>query len=199
MIIRKRGINYQHFPNKAEAVLRVRNIQQLARELYPEFTLGDEDLFIVFFNGGRTGGRVKRRYTGNKHIYNLEVNVQAVEVDWDHVTCETIPHEMAHIVNHFINGYMVKAHGTEWKRIARELGCQGNRTHNMPLQKVRQRRPARKFAYLATCGTEVELSSIRHGKIQRGSHYTLRRTRGMITANCFIEEVGKANAYVNLG
>ena len=197
MIIRKRGINHLNFPKKAEAVQIIRSIQQLARNLYPEFTLADEELPIVFFNGGTTGGYAKRRIFDHRWIYNLEVNVQAIEVDWDHVTYETIPHEMAHIVNHCING-RVKTHGIEWKRIARRLGCQGNRTHEMPLQKVRQRKPSRKFTYLATCGTEVEISSIRHGRIQRGSYYTLRSTRGKITANCFIGEVGKANAYVNL-
>ena len=199
MIIRKRGIEHLTFPKKAEAVQRIRSIQQLARNQYPVFTLTDEELPIVFFNGGTTGGCAKVREVGLRLIYNLEVNVQAIEVDWDHVTYETIPHEMAHIVNRYINGDQVKCHGIEWKRIARRLGCQGNRTHNMPLQKVRQRRPSRKFTYLATCGTEVEMSSIRHKRLQRGSYYTLRSTRGRITANCFIGEVGKANAYVNIG
>ena len=199
MIIRKRGINHLNFPKKAEAVQRIRSIQQLARNQYPMFTLPDEELPIVFFNGGTTGGFAKRRHTGLRWVYNLEVNVQAIEVDWDHVAYETIPHEMAHIVNHYINGNQVKTHGIEWRRIARRLGCQGNRTHDMPLQKVRQRKPSRKFTYVATCGTKIEISSIRHNRLQRGSYYTVRSTRGRITANCFVGEVGKANAYVNIG
>lgn len=199
MIIRKRGINHQNFPRKAEAVQIVRSIQRLARSLYPEFTLTDEELPIVFFNGGTTGGWAKTRTVGLRLIYNLELNVQAIEVDWDHITFETIPHEMAHIVNRYINGKKVKAHGWEWKRIAQRLGCKGKRTHEMPLQKIRHRQPSRKFAYVATCGTKIEISSIRHGRVQRGSYYTLKHTRGKITANCFIGEVGKVNAYVNVG
>ena len=182
-ILRKRGIVHGDFPRKAEFVQGVRDCLAKARELYPEFTLSDEDLPVVFFNTGRCAGYARwKRGQWNKMVYNLEFNTKAIEIDWDDSFDDTIPHEVAHIVDRFINGKSSN-HGPRWKRIARSLGCTGNRCHDLPLERSRK---MKEMLYVATCGTQIYLSMAMHNKIQnKGQVRVLRSTRGKLSANEF--------------
>lgn len=52
---------------------------------------------------------------------------------------ETVPHEIAHLLNRAMNGNGVKPHGREWKAIMRAMGLKPQRCHNYKLSKTRPR------------------------------------------------------------
>ena len=184
-IIRKRGVVTASFPGKREFIAKVRECQELARQKYPNFTLADEDLPIVFFAKGQTAGWAKYRRSMGKTVYNLEFNIDAIQKHWDDMVGNTVPHEMAHTVDRFMHGRS-NGHGPIWKRIAKSLGCTGERTHNYTVEKARK---TKKFVYRATCGTVTDVGTKVHNRIQRGSVYTLQRTKGKLHAECFTGRV----------
>jgi predicted SprT family Zn-dependent metalloprotease len=188
-IIRKRGIVWSH-PRKAELMEEVCRVWTIAREHFPEFTLAVIDVAVVLTNSGRAAGCMKR--LGD--VYNLEFNTKVMDMDWGEII-DAIPHEIAHLVDRFIHECS-SHHGPRWKQIVRRLGGTGKRTHSV---NVAPSRKQRRFTYVATCGTEVEVSTKLHNMFQCGATRRVRRTKGIVNNNCFIGEVGKANAYVNIG
>lgn len=176
-IIRKRGQIFGSFDGKREFIAKVRDCQELARQRFPEFTLSDAELPIVFFAKGSCAGWAKYKRSGSDTIYNIEFNLSNIKNHWNSMVEDTIPHEISHIVDRFINGRS-SGHGHPWKRIARVLGCSGDRTHNFTVEKARK---TRKYIYTATCGTEIGMSSQRHTKINRGVVFTVKATGGKIT------------------
>jgi len=185
MIIRKRGAVTTSFPRKQEFISKVRDCQALARYKFFDFNLFDEDLPIVFVAKGANAGsarwrRVREGMT-TKMVYNLEFSIEAIGIEWDDMTGDTIPHEMAHIVDFVINEKS-NNHNRVWQNIARRLGCSGKRTHDYQITKARQHK---KYVYVATCGKKHLVGGKVHNKIQRGSVYTDRTTGGKLTADTF--------------
>lgn len=180
-IIRKRGIYRHNFPGKAEFVKRVEACFEQARQLFYEFNLADDDIPIVFFSKGQKAGQVQIL----NNVYNIEFNVDAIHKDWNKMINDAIPHEVAHIVDHYIHGKF-NNHNQKWKYIARKLGCTGDRCHTMKLEKARRRRKA---MYVATCGTEIWVSINMHNKIQQGNVRILRKTKGILTRDHFTGNV----------
>jgi predicted SprT family Zn-dependent metalloprotease len=174
-ILRQRGAVTSNFPRKEEFVRAVRACQANARRIFPEFTLTDHQLPIVFFRKGRTAGFAHRQ--GN--IYNVEFNLFNIQNNWDEMVLNTIPHEMAHIVDMFMNGCS-NGHNHVWQRIAHRLGCEGDRCHTMQVQRARR---TKKYVYITSCGQEWKAGAVRHKNIQRGVVYTLKSTGGKITAD----------------
>ena len=186
IILRKRGAVTAFFPRKHEFIRKVRECQELARQKFPEFNLTDEQLPIVFVAKGRNAGmaRWKRNFDGSM-TYNVEFNIEAITNHWDDMTEDTIAHEMAHIVDFVIHGKN-NGHNLLWKRIARKLGCSGERTHNYEVTKARR---TTKHIYVASCGTEVKLGTQRHNKVRRGSMYIVSRTGGTIATQHYTGRV----------
>lgn len=180
-IIRQRGIITEYFPGREDFIRYTRKNQAKARQLFPAFTLQDEDLPIVFTQSGRVAGMAKRK--GN--IYNIEFNVEAILRDWDEMVNNTIPHEMAHIVDMFLHGGR-SSHGPRWQSIAFALGCNPQRTHDIPLSKARR---TRRYLYVASCGTRLEIGSRHHRRIRRGETFTVKKTGGAITIEHFTGKV----------
>jgi len=190
-VIRKRGVVTGNFPRKEEFHAAVLACLALAKQLYPEFEakMSGDHVSIVYFNTGTTAGYMKRKNIGHRVVYNLEYNTKAMELGWDHTFYNTIPHEIAHLVNIVINGRYEASHGPKWKRISKRLGCSGERCHSIDIPK-QKRRPVKRVLYIATCGTEVKLTMNMHYKIQdRGQVRILRGTGGKINADCFTGEM----------
>lgn len=187
IIIRKRGAFTGSFAGRREFIAKVRECQELARQQFPEFTLSDEYLPIVFVAKGRSVG-VARFATNafGQRVYNIEFSVDAIQKEWNDMIGDTIPHEMAHIVDCFVHGRPQQPHGPRWKSIARRLGCTGKRTHNYNVEKARK---TKQFQYEATCGSKVFLGTGRHNKIQRGYTYKVSRTGGQIKKDGFTGKV----------
>jgi predicted SprT family Zn-dependent metalloprotease len=83
------------------------------------------------------------------------------------------------------------AHGAIWRQIIGRLGEGGERCHRLPLQPVRR---LRRFLYRADCGAEVQLTSIRHNRLQRNRHLSYRwGTNGVVLAGRhFLREIDPA-------
>ncbi|MBY5956602.1 SprT-like domain-containing protein [Membranicola marinus] len=176
-ILRQRGIFRGDFEGRTEFIARVRACQAKARELYPDFKLADEELPIVFVWSGRVAGMAKRR----KEVYNLEFNIEAIHRDRTEMLENTIPHEMAHIVDMYLHGGK-SSHGPRWQSIIRALGGSPQRTHDIPLTKARR---SRKYLYEASCGSTVEVGPRHHKSVQRGGTLVVKKTGGKVTRTCF--------------
>lgn len=171
-ILRQRGIFGGDFPGRKEFLEEVRRCQDRARKLFSGFDMTDAELPVVFVRSGRVAGMAKRR----KNIFNLEFNVEAIFKDREEMMKNTIPHEMAHIVDMVLHGGK-SSHGPRWRYIVRALGGSDERTHDIPVSKARR---SRKFLYRATCGTEVEVGSRHHKMVQQGGRLIIRKTGGEV-------------------
>jgi len=182
-ILRKRNIHKGNFPRKQEFLEGVRDCLAQARALYPDFDLHPSDIPIVFYPKGRTAGRARwvgysKEETSQIKTWNLEFSVEAIGMDWNDMYLDTIPHEVAHIVTRFVYGRTEgNKHGPVWVRIAKQLGCNGERCHSMPLTKSRRRRPSVKQLYISDAGTECVVGPIQHKRFQNGEYKTFTITR----------------------
>jgi predicted SprT family Zn-dependent metalloprotease len=167
-VIRKRGAITTNFPRKAEFVTKVRECFALAKRIYPQFTIDPNDIPIVFYKAGNAVG--KASHSGKDQVYNIEFNIDAINKEFGDMVDNTIPHEVGHIVDHFINKSF--SHGLSWKQISQSLGCDGKRTTN-GYQTVNKARKTRTYQYKVG-GDTLEISSIRHGKLKRGVTYRYR-------------------------
>lgn len=175
IVIRKRGVVEQSFPRKAEFIQHVQDCLAKARSLFTGFDLENYEIPIVFKRNGCAAGTARCR----GGVYNLEFSIEAIGLDWDQMVNETIPHEVAHIVDHVLNRRF--DHGIIWAMYCRKLGGNPSRTHNMAVTKARK---VSKVKYTATCGTVLWLTVAMHNKVQRGQVRVLRSTGGKIVAEC---------------
>lgn len=163
-ILRKRGAITSNFQRKQEFIAQVRDYLDLARYEFPEFTLTDENLPIVFYKRGQAAGYAKHgRVNGVIVHHNLEFSIEAIGLDWDHMINDVVPHEIAHVVDAFIHGKS-SGHGKRWQRIAIKLGCSASTTHSMPVTKARL---TTKYLYIGSLGNEHWLTKRMHNQIQR--------------------------------
>jgi predicted SprT family Zn-dependent metalloprotease len=184
VIFRKRGASTRNFKGKQEFIAKVREclergFQKFHSEMRYELAGVPADIPIVFIEKGRNAGCARYQRALNGINVNLEFNIYHIENYWDDMVEDTVPHEVAHVIDYMIRGD--SNHDGHWQYIARSLGCTGNRTHNY---EVKAARKTQKFIYVATCGSKVAFSKVRHNRVQSGTVYTLRRTGGKVNRNC---------------
>lgn len=192
MIFRKRNIVKGNFHRKQEFLVGVKDCFELARREFPEFTLNYKDVPVVFFPKGNTAGWARYRKVNGKTFYNLEFNVAAIELHWEDTYLDTIPHEIAHIVTRFIHGSGVSSHGPEWKRIARKLGCSGERTHSLTLPRAKSKpKKQSKQLYISDGGTECVVGPRQHKNIQSGRYlwFKIKKTNEELFARNYVGPV----------
>lgn len=85
---------------------------------------------------------------------------------------QTVPHEVAHLVNRELHGWFVRPHGPEWKSIMRAFGLQPLRCHNYGVENARVFRQHR-HAYQCEC-QQHSISQATHNRIRRGFRYSCR-------------------------
>jgi predicted SprT family Zn-dependent metalloprotease len=156
---------------------------ELARKLYPRYdAFGRFPELKIIPNMGKTAGMAFSWYL--VHI-NRTLAVQNV----DFICKETIPHEVAHIVCAALE--LDRGHGHYWKKVARSLGCSGERCFNAANEGIQvvKLRARKEYEYRASCGTMVWIGDIRHKKIQKGMIYRNGRTDGTIMAHSFTGKV----------
>lgn len=126
----------------------------------------DPDKVDIRFDirSGRLAGQARWSMEGTKQTFALRFNVQAMELDWNHMTGNTIPHEVAHIVC-MARPSLGDNHNKGWKRIARSLGSDGERCHSLKLAPVRN---IPKFEYILDDGTTISIGQKRHNAVQAG-------------------------------
>lgn len=132
------------------------------------------DISVVYDITGRLGGEaltVSRVIRLNPAYLNAYTD--------DYIT-NIVAHEWAHIVNEYLHGPLVKAHGNEWRAIMEKLGLVPDRCHsykNTPGMKVRVKHKV----FCPTCKTDVLVGSNVHGKISAGHEYTHIECGGLLT------------------
>lgn len=143
-----------------------------------EFGISFRNPEIVFTKNGATIGKGGIMMG---HRPYLQFSVEAIQKGWDEMVNDTLPHEVAHVVDMLIRGRT--NHDRHWKAICIRLGGSGKRTHSMEVSKARK---TRKYIYVATCGTEIKVGANIHKKLQMGLQTrTIRKTKGQVGKNQF--------------
>lgn len=108
------------------------------------------------------------------HKNVIRLNPKLYSANSDYYKKEVIAHELAHLLVHQLYRKRVKPHGIEWQFIMQEVfNLAPNVTHNLDTKEVAMAT----FTYQCKCQT-IELSLIRHNKVQRGTQqYICRRCK----------------------
>ena len=117
---------------------------------------------------------VRRRHGGDR--YTLRLNPKAVVENFDDMLNDTIPHEIAHLVN-YANPSTGHKHNNGWKRVCLALGgngqrlCSKNSVYDLGQPTADERKIAhdarRPYVYTDSNGIERRLTKQRHNKLQR--------------------------------
>jgi len=168
-----------------ESDLRAAFIRHMdnACRLYPELTRIQHSVaFIIKPNMGNKAGTAR----GYREVC---VNLTLARQNFDHIANNTIPHEIAHIICSYFA--WDKGHGRMWKRVASSLGIAPERCFDSVatgMQPVIMRQRS-KYLHKATCGTEIWLSDVMHGKLLKGSNRIIARTGGKLNASTYMGKV----------
>ena len=137
------------------------------------------DVTVHYDIKGMCAGRAKTRgLRTNRPVHSLHFNIEAVTKEWDEMFNDTIPHEVAHLVCHQ-NPRCGKGHDSGWRAVCIALGGNGATTHKFELSPGRI---TKKHLYTTDQGETVELSTIRHNKLQRRQvEYYFSPVKGKIT------------------
>ena len=101
----------------------------------------------------------------NTH-YTLRFNSQMmVGEGWRHLFDDTVPHELAHLLNYHMGRGL--NHSPAWRSICIGLGGTGERCHSEAVTFAK----GGTFEYTTTTGRKVILSQIRHNRVQKGERY----------------------------
>tara|TARA_B100000959_G_C14744595_1_gene526531 strand:+ start:102 stop:629 length:528 start_codon:yes stop_codon:yes gene_type:complete len=122
---------------------------------------------ISFDLKGQAAGQAN--YRENK----IRFNRQLLEKYAGEFVDQTVPHEFAHLVAYQKFGRRIRPHGAEWKRVMEAFGVDPARTHSFDVAPTRR---LKRFHYRCHCpGSDYQLSSIRHNRVQRGGIYLCRK------------------------
>lgn len=140
---------------------------------------------IEWFSKGKAAG-----YAGVKDgVFYLRFSSEALVQYPNDTFDDTVPHEVAHLIQFemlLTRRTRDRGHGATWKRIARSLGCSGERTHTLKLTPARI---SREFEYVLDSGRSVKLKCNLHKKIQMGQARTMRSTNETIASHHYKGEV----------
>jgi SprT protein len=139
-------------------------------------------LDIRFDLKGRAAGMAVQR--GGQYAMRFNATMMLNEA-WDHIINNTVPHELAHIICMYAPRYG-KGHDSGWKRVCASLGGNAQRCHNEVTEPSRK---VRRYAYVATCGTAITLTQVRHNKVRLGATYKLKTTGGLVNKECKFRQV----------
>lgn len=113
--------------------------------------------------------------------FEFKFSREAIRLDYEHMTRQTIPHELAHAICLNRGG-----HGVAWQRVCKALGGTGKAYHDLP---VTPARVSRRFLYILPSGVEVILKTVRHIRLQRGVRYRHRPTGESFGGENFSKEL----------
>jgi SprT protein len=153
----------------------------IAREKYGVIDHVDIRYDIKGQSAGQAGC-VRNRMTGEVSALSLRFNKEALQLNWDDMSKDTIPHEVAHIVAYARPELGADNHNTQWRRIAQSLGCSGKRTHNMKLTPGRR---TTRYKYVLNSGKELLIGPKHHAKLRAGHPMFTRNSREIIVYSHF--------------
>ena len=144
----------------------------IIEQAYPNLKLNYTDIEIRTDLKGQSAG--KASYNPYTTWYGLRFNMEIYRLQPEAFLAQTVPHELAHIVDYRTRG--TSDHGPKWKAIMRAIGVKTGRTHNYILPIL-----PNTFTYKCDCST-YQLSKIRHNRSQRrcGGGYSCPKCRSML-------------------
>lgn len=150
---------------------RFSEVVSMAEQKYGAFTFKPK-LTVVSSKGRSLGVAKVRAY----NLYEIVVNVRYVDQPGhlDYQLSETIPHEVAHIVEHKLRGRL--GHSAHWRRYYRELGGEKiARLANCGVQ-IEKARRTRRYLYILPNAGEKWVTAKYHNAIMRGQRCLDRPT-----------------------
>ena len=142
---------------------------------------------ITFDLKGAAMGQARwriNRLTREASDLQLRFNLRMCSEDMNDAINDTVPHEVAHIVN-AVKPSTGANHNPGWRNVCLALGGTGKTYHDQEVIYAK----GRTYAYTASCGQVVNVSEQRHRKIQRGAVLSLKRG-GKINKACEYKLVG---------
>jgi SprT protein len=131
----------------------------------------------------------RSRLTGEASDFVLRFNVEAMQKDWAHMVCETIPHEVAHIVGYALPHLGARNHNAQWRRVSQSLGAKGDRCHTIQLTPAKKRT---RYLYVLDTGHRVVAGPKHHKMIQQHGRLAglrCRETRVLLDRHHFQEAI----------
>lgn len=141
--------------------------------------------------------------TANSAKWELNFNMVLCAENTEHFVAQTVPHEVAHLLDHQVYDSHAprydrlgrrkrrQPHGPNWKRCMAVLGVPADRCHDYDVSNAKvKRRKQKSYEYECTCGcgTRATMGAVRHNKQLTGrANYKLSGHGG--AAIKFIREV----------
>jgi len=124
--------------------------------------------------------------------YTLKFNRDLITgKHFEDIRDETVAHEVAHLVC-FANPMLGKNHNEGWKRVCLALGGNGKSRHSYDVEYA-----AGTFVYVSDRGANINVSKIRHGKIQNGMSYRFKGGKGNVDRYCAWAPAGQTPRVTN--
>jgi predicted SprT family Zn-dependent metalloprotease len=161
--------------NHSVAIARIWEVVEMANKKFGT-NINKSNLTIDLGMKGNSAGQASIKCVNGRSAklkdhdelaLRLRLNAVAIQEHLEDTLNDTIPHEVAHLVNfydHYVPGrkHSGNAHDAGWTRIAMALGCTGERTHTLELR-------TNVFDYTLNDGSQVKIGPKHHKKIQNGA------------------------------
>ena len=156
--------------HKQAVLKRVKKLLEEGNSLFPNARIAYSEIEFKFTLRGKVAGKA-RTYPD----FGLYFHPQLMERDIEDYM-STVEHEVAHLYQRKLYPNS-KPHGREFKHVARKLGNDGSRKHNMDTTGIG--RPKKRFAYSCqnNCNGEYLLTEYKHNIQQiksKNRYYTCR-------------------------
>lgn len=169
-------------------IARVHEVMQKANEMY---NININLKVDVNIRGVRIAGQAERKLG----TYRVRLNPLFCQQHPEDMMEDTIPHEVAHIVCFALK--CCDGHGKNWKRIAKSLGCSGERTHSL-----RVIDPKKTYYYAVFPTGKVDIGVVRYNQVMMGKktysckHGKINKdtTFEIVTGATFKQEVKEVKA-----
>jgi len=137
---------------------------------------------VVFEKRGKSTGGTCRG------SWKIDYNLDWARANLQGFLTEVVPHEIAHAVNHEMNG---EGHDRQWKYIMRRMGVKPTRCVHSDMEGVKSARKTRRFRYVMPCGCDFTVGKKVHNQLQTSPKGTRRCTahKYPMSRDQFVEEV----------
>lgn len=134
---------------------------------------------VLYDLKGTTAGQAK--YKRNQHEAIIRLNPVIFADHYETFLNRTVPHEVAHLLNHYYHiskgKFNIRPHGREWRNIMLLLGVDNvSRCHSYSIRPEEKRKHSH-FLYKCSC-KQFSLTSIRHNRILKGKRYFCTDCKG---------------------
>ena len=154
----------------------IRQVEDKVLEIY----LKAESLYRRNFDLPSINWNLRGIRAGVAHVRTNRIRLNPILLveNTEKFIAQTVPHEIAHLINRTLNGPHVRPHGPEWKAIMRAFGLPPLRCHNYNVENSVAR--DQRCGMYCTCGVHF-VSKMISRRVLQGWKYRCRRCRGLIT------------------